>query len=79
MSGTSDDDELVTHYISRGFHNTKKSGRQIFVKNWTLNVKRQTYFIHMLWDFFVNLKENLKVLLSPDNFLEKYTDVANIS
>ena len=40
----------------------KNEGAKFWTKTEQINVKRQTYFIHMLWDFFVNLKENLFTL-----------------
>ena len=39
MAGTSDDDELVTHYTSRGFHKYQKMWAPNFGQK--LNIKRE--------------------------------------
>ena len=79
VAGTSRDAELVITGLQGDFTNTKKSDCQRLDEHWTLNVTRQSYLIHMLWDFIVKSNEELKILLSSDIFLEKYPNFVNIS
>ena len=72
MTETPDDAELVIQY--------QKIWSPKFEQK--LNIKCDTYLMHMLWDFVLKSQEKLKVLLSSlssDIFLEKYSDFVNIS